>query len=264
MVTNSCGDLYIIASEKNQVVGTSKAIFTVKGKWWSGARATELRKDGGIHYLLCADSMVVPEDAIRKANAVLATIPEVPIKLGAHMAELAKLGYMFPKLLGHQVGRTPGTTEYTVLQNPDPDAGVALEQSLASKAGKPTLLNFSGWLSAAALVGSGRVDLLPRISYNTENTTMELGFPGVHLQNTAHLGAECLTCLALNPVRAVPKKKRLTMRLLERTLTRRLGQRRRRRLPPRRRARSVVPGKQQIHLAGRRSLAKTMLKHRRR
>ena len=206
MVTNSCGDLYIIASEKNQVVGTSKAIFTVKGKWWSGARATELRKDGGIHYLLCADSMVVPEDAIRKANAVLATIPEVPIKLGAHMAELAKLGYMFPKLLGHLVGRTPGTTEYTVLQNPDPDAGVALEQSLASKAGKPTLLNFSGWLSAAALVGSGRVDLLPRISYNTENITMELGFPGVHLQNTAHLGAECLTCLALNPVRSVPKK----------------------------------------------------------
>ena len=186
---------------------SSAPLFIIKGRWWSGARVAEMIRDGSIHFALSADSTVIPEDSARKATSALEAIPAKPTKLGTYIKELAGRGYMYPKLIGHEVARVPDSTDYTVKVADETSPGVALEQTLLSPGGRvpqPTPANFSTWVSVAAILESDRLQVMPRLSFNPETGQMELGFPGVHPQDDLHLVAGHLTCLALNANRAVP------------------------------------------------------------
>ncbi|CAJ1390192.1 unnamed protein product [Effrenium voratum] len=205
LISNSCHDLFVTASE-DLMLDPNTTMFTVRGKWLFREKADQALQEAGQAFSakLTPDSTVLSEDSARKASPVLADMPTTCMPLQKYVQELARRNFVHPKLMGHTIGRKDGSTQYEVTP-----AGSNAFEAVPPKGRlpKPTVQNFSTFAALPILLAADRVELVPRVSFNPDNNTIELGFPGVHAARPVALLAGSLCCLALNPNRnAKPAK----------------------------------------------------------
>ena len=191
------GSLYVLGLA-DCVLRSDKPLFIVKGKFWLDNRAKELISGGPcISHQFTGESLIISEDSTNSKNApTLGDMPTTPQTLQNYLCELAKHGHVLTKMLQHTIARQSGSAaSYTVTAT----GPTALEPNLpknTKRETRPTVGNFSQWVSVPNILASTRLQVVHRLTFNPNTGFIDTGYPGVHTKDEVELKAGELICLA--------------------------------------------------------------------
>jgi hypothetical protein len=191
------GSLYVVGLA-DCVLRVEKPLFIVKGKFWMDNKAKEMISGGPcISHQFTGDSLIISDDNNNsKVAPTLGDMPATTQTLQNYLGELAKRGHVLTKMLQHTIARQSGSAaSYTVTAT----GPTALEPSLpknTKKETRPTVGNFSQWVSVPGILSSTRLQVVHRLTFNPNTGFIDTGYPGVHTKDEVELKAGELLCLA--------------------------------------------------------------------